>query len=88
MVWRNQMFYRTLLVPAACAALAAQDEPRHNLHRYLRGIADSQLAARRAEVEAMRDRQGHERRRTELRAAALRMIGGLDDALSRGEGRV
>ena len=49
------------------------------LDAYLQGVAARQLAARRAEVEAIRSKEDYEKRKARLRAAVLRMIGGLDE---------
>ncbi len=76
-----------LLPLFVAAALAAEDfraldrsvRPETILSSYLQGIAASQLAGRRRQVEAIQTKQDYEARKTRLRAAALRMIGGLPE---------
>ena len=58
---------------------ARHPQPERMLSSYLQSVAASQLAARRSEVAAIRDRADYEKRKDRLRAAALRMIGGLSD---------
>lgn len=53
--------------------------PQAMLSSYLQRIAQQQLAARRRMVETIRTRDEYEARKRQTRAAALRMIGGLDD---------
>lgn len=65
---------RPMLVLLLCLSASAQD-----LRSYLQRIADEQLAKRRSEVEAINTKEDYELRKARLRAAALRMIGGLDD---------
>ena len=57
------------------APLVAQEADM--LRRYLMRIADEQLAARRAVIAQIRTGADVERRQTEVRAAILRMMGGL-----------
>lgn len=58
---------------------SAHPAPDAILSSYLQGIAARQLADRRRQVEAIRTKEAYEARKTRLRAAALRMIGGLPD---------
>jgi cephalosporin-C deacetylase-like acetyl esterase len=50
------------------------------LSSYLQRIAARQLEERRAKVEAIRSKEEYEQRKTRLRAAAVRMLGGLNEA--------
>ena len=54
--------------------------PEEMLSGYLQRIATRQLDERRAQVEAIRNKEEYEQRKTRLRAAALRMLGGLNEA--------
>ncbi|MBM3740755.1 MAG: acetylxylan esterase, partial [Acidobacteria bacterium] len=79
-----------LVSALAVSVLAAEDfqaldpalhpAPHAMLSSYLQGIAQRQLDARRREVDAIQTKEQYEARKKRLRAAALRMIGGLDDA--------
>ena len=48
--------------------------PEEMLSGYLQRIATRQLDERRAQVEAIRNKEEYEQRKTRLRAAALRML--------------
>lgn len=83
------MKLRLCVAALAVSFLAAEDfkaldpaihpAPHSILSAYLQKIAQQQLASRRREVESIRTRDEYEARKKRLRAAALRMIGGLDD---------
>jgi dienelactone hydrolase len=53
--------------------------PQAMLSSYLQGIAQRQLADRKRDVDAITSKEGYEQRKARLRAAAVRMIGGLSD---------
>lgn len=77
------------LLPVLAVGAVAQDlkgldprlhpAPEQMLSSYLQRIAARQLEERRAQVEAIRSKEEYERRKTRLRAAALRMLGGLNE---------
>ena len=78
------------LLPVVAASAAAAQElrsfdpalhpaPEQMLSGYLQQVATRQLDERRAQVEAIRNKEEYEQRKTRLRAAALRMLGGLNE---------
>lgn len=69
------MTFRYLLAFLALAPLVAQQDDM--LRRFLMGVAEEQLAARRAVVANFRTAADVERRQKEVRAAILTMMGGL-----------
>ncbi len=58
---------------------SADPHPEGMLTTYLKGIARKQLASRRDDVAAIRDKAGYEKRKARNKAAALKIVGGLDD---------
>ncbi|MBL8214148.1 MAG: acetylxylan esterase [Bryobacterales bacterium] len=80
---------RFLLATLALSLLNAEDfkaldpsvhpTPQAMLSSYLQRIAQQQLATRRRQVETIATRDAYEARKRRIRAAALRMIGGLPD---------
>ncbi|HUQ90753.1 MAG TPA: acetylxylan esterase [Bryobacteraceae bacterium] len=81
---------RTWLFLCIFGGLAAAEEfraldpqsypaPQAMLSSYLQDIAQKQLANRRRDVEAIASKEVYEQRKARLRAAALRMIGGLSE---------
>src|SRR5687768_17848455 len=80
------IFYLLLVVVAGAAAqeLRSLDPSLHPVREqmvsgYLQRIAMRKLDERRAQVEAIRNKEEYEQRKTRLRAAALRMLGGLNE---------
>jgi cephalosporin-C deacetylase-like acetyl esterase len=59
---------------------APPDDARQQLHRYIDGIADSRLAARRQTIARIQTRAAAEQRRSSVRQTVLHLIGGLPEA--------
>lgn len=78
---------RILVLPLLAAIAQAQEiraldpartpAPERMLVSYLKSIARDQLAARKAEVAAIQDKEAYEKRKARLREAALQLLGGL-----------
>lgn len=58
---------------------ARHPQPERMLTSYLQSIAAAQLDARRRDVAAITTKAAYEQRKQRLRAAAIRMVGGLSD---------
>lgn len=67
------------LVLASVGLAQGPPAPERMLTSYLQKIAARQLDERRAQVEAIKSKDEYEQRKTRLRAAALRMLGGLNE---------
>jgi len=65
------------LASATLFAVAPDSSPQQEFNRYLGGIARDDLARRDTTIQAIQTREDAEKRKSEVREAVLRLIGGL-----------